>query len=103
MKAGEFLLLARLDHNVLNLWVESGWLMPRSDRGAWQFSEVDLARVQLILDLKQDLGVNDEGVPIILDLVDQITGLRRVLDGLIPTLHALATTHNGSSVRPPAK
>jgi chaperone modulatory protein CbpM len=90
MESREFLLLARLDHDVLNLWVEAGWLMPRSDRGAWHFSEVDLARVQLILDLKQDLGVNDEGVPIILDLVDQINGLRRMLNELLPALHALA-------------
>jgi chaperone modulatory protein CbpM len=64
--------------------------MPRLDRGAWHFSEIDLARVQLIVDLKEDMGVNDEGVPIILDLVDQINGLRRLLNEFLPALHAVA-------------
>jgi hypothetical protein len=38
-----------------------------------------VARAQLIRDLKDDLGVNDEGVGVILNLVDQVHGLRRVL------------------------
>jgi chaperone modulatory protein CbpM len=42
-------------------------------------SEIDLARVQLIKDLKVDFGVNDEGVAIILHLIDQLHGLRCLL------------------------
>jgi chaperone modulatory protein CbpM len=33
----------------------------------------------MIRDLKSDLGVNDESVGVILNLVDQVHGLRRVL------------------------
>ncbi len=43
------------------------------------FSEADLARAELIRDLMQDLGVNDEGVGVILNLLDQMHGLRRAL------------------------
>jgi chaperone modulatory protein CbpM len=39
----------------------------------------------LIRDL-QDLGVNDDGIPIILDLVDQVHGLRYVLRELLSTI-----------------
>jgi DnaJ-class molecular chaperone len=52
------------------------------DEGQARYSEIDLARAHLIKDLN-DLGVNDAGVPVILDLVDQLHGLRRVLRELL--------------------
>jgi chaperone modulatory protein CbpM len=75
----EFLFHARLDAEVLEAWVEAGWLLPRRDVETRRFTEVDLARAQLIRDLKDDMRVNDEGVAVILDLVDQVHGLRRTL------------------------
>src|SRR5438067_1644723 len=80
ISTSEFLVHARLDAQVLESWVEYGWLAPRRELA--ELSEVDLARVQLIRDLKDDMGVNDDGVAVILDLVDQIHGLRRTLRGL---------------------
>jgi chaperone modulatory protein CbpM len=38
--------------------------------------EEDIARLKLIRDLKRDLGVNDESIPIILHLLDQIHALK---------------------------
>jgi chaperone modulatory protein CbpM len=38
-----------------------------------------MARACLIRDLQRDLGVNEEAIPVILDLLDQLHGLRRVL------------------------
>lgn len=35
----------------------------------------DLARINLILELKEELGVNDESVPIILHLIDELNHL----------------------------
>ena len=40
---------------------------------------MDVARAQLIRDLTGAMGVNSEGVGIILSLLDQIHGLRRTL------------------------
>ena len=79
MRMGEFLLAARLDAAALEGWIEAGWLMPRRDEQAAEFSEADLARARLILDLQHDMGVNEEAIPIILDLIDQVHGLRRML------------------------
>src|SRR5215510_9211584 len=81
ISTSEFLLQARIDAQVLETWVEYGWIARRRDVPG--LSEVDLARVQLIRDLKDDMGVNDDGVAVILDLVDQIHGLRRTLRGLM--------------------
>jgi chaperone modulatory protein CbpM len=40
---------------------------------------MDVARARLIDDLKSGFGVNDEGVDVILHLVDQLHGMRRAL------------------------
>lgn len=79
MRMREFLLAARVDAVAVKAWVEAGWLIPRRDAQAADFSDADLARAQLIRDLQHDMGVNEEAVPIILDLIDQVHGLRQML------------------------
>ena len=91
MERREFLKRARLDSDAIDLWVDAGWLAPRHASGEWTFSEIDLARTRLIQDLSGDLGVNDEGIPIILGLVDQLHGLRRFLGELLVVLRAQPT------------
>jgi chaperone modulatory protein CbpM len=83
MRATEFLMQSRVDVRALNAWIEAGWLRPLGSDLEPEFSEIDLARVRLISDLRSDLGVNDEGVAIVLDLIDQIHGLRRLVRGLV--------------------
>jgi chaperone modulatory protein CbpM len=84
----EFLLRARLDARTLERWIQAGWLLPRRDGGTGRFSEADVARVQLIRDLKKDMGVNNEGITAVLDLVDQVYGLRRTLRELLSAIRA---------------
>ena len=81
MKLGkqEFLSLSGMRDDTLNAWIEEEWLVPISSSGDLGFSEIDIARVRLIRDLQANLGVNDEGVGVILNLVDQIHGMRRML------------------------
>lgn len=83
----EFLIRARIEDNVLQGWVAAGWLIPSDDAGEAEFSNLDLARAQLINDLKGDIGVNDEGVAVILHLLDQLHGLRRSLGDLVSAVH----------------
>ena len=87
MERCEFLLAAHLEAGALEAWIEAGWLLPRASGEAEPFSGIDLARVQLIRDLGE-LGVNDEGIPVILDLVDQLHGLRRTLRDLLSMIGA---------------
>jgi chaperone modulatory protein CbpM len=88
METEEFLVRARLDAQVLEAWLEARWLLPARQQGALSYSDIDLARAQLIRDLTQDLGVNEEGVPIILDLIDQLHELRRAIGGLAAAIGA---------------
>lgn len=79
MTKQEFLVSSGLQVQVLELWLEQRWLMPEEVAGEMRFHDIDVARARLIQQLKKDMGANDEGVDIILHLVDQIHGLRRVL------------------------
>lgn len=76
MQRHEFLVHAEIEGEALEAWIESGWLMPIE---ADAFSDADLARARLICDLQRGLGCNDEAVPIILHLLDQMHGLRRMI------------------------
>jgi chaperone modulatory protein CbpM len=54
--------------------VRSHWINP-VEPVEIQFDEEDLARVRLIQELQKDFGVNDEGISIILHLLDQLYGI----------------------------
>ncbi len=76
--------VARIDatEGELVAWVNQGWIRPaKEDDGFW-FDDADVARIQLIIDLRRDMAVNDEAVPVILRLLDQVYGLRRMLGNL---------------------
>jgi chaperone modulatory protein CbpM len=87
MRRKEFLLATRLEQGILETWLAEGWLSPRSKDGNLSFSEIDVARVQLIRDLAE-LGVNDESIPIVLNLVDQVHGLRWTMRQLLVKIRA---------------
>lgn len=75
----EFLDLVGLERETLQAWIDEQWLVPGGAPAEAPFADIDVARARLIRDLKEDLGVNDEGVGVILNLVDQLYGMRRAL------------------------
>lgn len=92
MDEREFLARANLRPGALQIWLETGWLVPTFRGGVWHYLEIDLARAQLIRDLQQDLGINDDGIAVVLDLVDQVGGLRQVLREILQALQAQPDT-----------
>ncbi|MCJ2049179.1 chaperone modulator CbpM [Methylobacterium sp. J-070] len=88
MDEREFLARADLRPDKLQIWLETGWLVPAFREGVWHYVEIDLARAQLIRDLQHDLGINDDGIAVVLDLIDQVGGLRHVLQAILRALQA---------------
>jgi chaperone modulatory protein CbpM len=84
----EFLVRADLDHDTLEAWIAEEWIIPSGADPEAVFTEADLARAHLIRDLRGDLEVNDAGVGVILNLVDQMHGLRKMLGDLLKSMHA---------------
>ncbi|MGV1013382.1 MAG: hypothetical protein ACOYB4_00270 [Methyloceanibacter sp.] len=72
----------------LRIWVQQGWIKP-VDAAAPSYSEADLARAALICNLEDELGFAEEDVPVLLNLIDQIHGLRAELRGLLSALDEL--------------
>jgi chaperone modulatory protein CbpM len=88
METQEFVTRSHLDAPTLNAWIEAEWLAPVTGQKTFLFSEADLARARLIQDLRLDFGVNDEGIAIVLHLLDQLHGLRC----LLRDIHATETS-----------
>ena len=68
------------DHLIME-FIKQEWINP-ANTDDLLFDEEDTARIMLICDLRDEFGVNDEAVPIILNLVDQLNLLRSRLDQL---------------------
>jgi chaperone modulatory protein CbpM len=78
----------RLTVTRLRVWVAQGWIKPAS-AATQSYSEADLARAVLICNLEDELGFDEEDVPVLLNLIDQIHGLRAELKGLLDALEDL--------------
>jgi chaperone modulatory protein CbpM len=87
----EFCARAALDGKTLEIWIEEEWLIPDRTASEPIFSEADVARANLIRELIDDLGVNAEGVGIVLHLLDQLHGLRRAMAEVLKSAHGAAS------------
>ena len=68
----------RLSVRRLRTWVRRGWIQP-AGAGRTIYSEVDVARICLFCELREDLRIDEEALSLIVPLLDQIHGLRRQL------------------------
>jgi chaperone modulatory protein CbpM len=76
-------LVGRVDRVELTQWIELGWVAPEEPAGAEPtFSDLDVARVCLICDLRRDLAVEEDTIPLVLSLLDQVYALRRQMNAL---------------------
>jgi len=66
--------LCGVKKEVIIHFVQEEWIHP-VDVTSMEMDDEDLARIRLIRDLKDDFGVNDEGMSIILQLLDQLNRL----------------------------
>jgi chaperone modulatory protein CbpM len=66
----------------LHRWIRLGWVRPERVEGSPIYHEVDVARVRLLHDLESAAEFDEDTVPLILSLLDQIHGLRHELRAL---------------------
>ena len=71
----------------LALWVERRWVRAeRGADGAWRLTEMDVARVRLLVELRVTLEVTEDLIPLVLSLVDQLYDARRTVRALLAAL-----------------
>ena len=83
MEQQEFARNLRIDVARLRVFIDRGWISPLILDGRPIFRDVDVERAALIADLANEMGINDEGVDVVLDLLDQLYSLRFAFSNLI--------------------
>lgn len=89
--------VGRIEQAELVRWVKLGWISPsRSTQADTEllFSDVDEARIRMICDLRQDMMVEEDTMPLVLSLLDQMYTLRHQMNAL-----TLAIQQQPSDVR----
>jgi chaperone modulatory protein CbpM len=71
-----------LDRQELERWILNEWVRPERHLGGFLFQDIDVARVKLIRELRQDLDIDEGSLPVILSLMDQLYELRRRFQAL---------------------
>jgi chaperone modulatory protein CbpM len=54
----------------------------RPEGPPWRFREIDVARVRLIAELRRGMAVEEEAMPLVLSLLDQLYESRRQMRAL---------------------
>jgi len=87
----------------LERWITNQWVRPEGPPGAWQFHDIDLARIRLILELRDTMDITEPALPTVLSLLDQLYEMRRRMmrlneameRNLAPELRAALLAHLG--------
>lgn len=95
----EVLAAVEISRPDLELCIEENWILPEREGDELAFDDVDLARLRLIAELRRDLAVNDEAVPLVLHLVDQLHFMQNCLDVVGQALQELPQEHRSGVER----
>jgi len=82
--------LSGLQRQDLERWIANQWIRPDDHNGDYVFREIDVARVRLIQELRDEMQVNEEALPIVLSLLDQLYDQRRRMRELCDALRRTA-------------
>lgn len=72
----------------LERWIANDWIRPDDADGIFVFHEIDVARARLIHELSAELQVNEEALPVVLSLLDQLYDARRRMRALTEAVAA---------------
>jgi chaperone modulatory protein CbpM len=81
-----------LQREDLEHWIANQWVRPEDagSGGDYVFHAIDVARVRLIQELHHDLQINEDALPVVLSLLDQLYDQRRRLRALNDAIAAVA-------------
>jgi chaperone modulatory protein CbpM len=81
-------LFADLAEPELTGWIARGWVRPEEAGSGPVFHDIDIARVRLIHDLRVAMRIDDETIPVVLSLLDQVYDLRAGLRAVLRAVEA---------------
>jgi chaperone modulatory protein CbpM len=72
-----FLQFRELRPDELDRWISQQWVRPEGAPGHYRFHDIDIARIRLILELRDTMEVSEPALPTVLSLLDQLYEMRR--------------------------
>lgn len=70
----------------LNYCLDQGWIYASIGDSGPGFGDIDIARLSLICTLQNDMEIDDDMLPTILSLIDQVYGLRSDLRNIMQVI-----------------
>jgi chaperone modulatory protein CbpM len=80
-------------------WVEQRWVLPVRTGADFAFDDADRARIRMIVDFHRDLTIDDEAMPVVLDLVDRLHAARVQLRRLLEAVADLPVSEQTAILR----
>jgi chaperone modulatory protein CbpM len=77
-----------LDAQTLRRWIDHGWICPCDDGDEVSFDGTDIARVRLVYELRMELEIDENSLPVVLSLLDQLYASRRAFNALSTAVQA---------------
>jgi chaperone modulatory protein CbpM len=75
----------------LHRWIGNAWVRPDGAPDQYVFRDIDVERVRLILELRDEMQVNEDALPVVLSLLDQLYDTRRRMRRLREALDQAVT------------
>ena len=74
--------ISGLKRQDLERWISNAWVQPDRSASGYVFREIDVARARLILEMRDEMEINEDALPVVLLLLDQLYDLRRQMRDL---------------------
>lgn len=71
--------VGRATRQQLTVWIDADLVRPTMSEGGHRFSQMDVARLELICDLCETFDLEDDALSMVLSLLDQLHGVRAEL------------------------
>lgn len=78
----------RLTRHRLESFIAAGCILPAERDGERVFAEADVARLELLCELCEDFGLDEDGLALVMSLLDQLHGLRHEMRRLVRAIDA---------------
>ena len=69
--------ITRLTRGQLASYIEAEFIRPVQGDGGFVFGRIDIARLELLCDLSQDLDLDDTALGVVISLIDQLHAARQ--------------------------
>jgi chaperone modulatory protein CbpM len=85
--------VTRLTRPQLSAYVEAAFVRPQKSAQGYVYRRIDIARLELLCDLSDDLDLDETALTVVLSLIDQLHAARQDLAHVAQAMQSLPDEH----------